>query len=111
MLSESSDNVQKILMVIRQIPKGKVATYGQIAKLAGIPRNARQVGAVLRKLKVGANVPWYRVVNSKGEISQRGNNGCTPIQRQALEEEKVGFDAKSRISLKEFGWQPDSLGL
>jgi methylated-DNA-protein-cysteine methyltransferase-like protein len=108
LLDDTSDNVQKILTVIRQIPKGKVATYGQIARLAGIPRNARQVGSVLRKLKVGANVPWFRVVNSKGEISQRGSGGCTPIQRQALEEENVSFDDKSRISLKQFGWQPDS---
>ena len=102
-----NENVEKILTVICQIPKGSVATYGQIAKIAGIPRNARQVGRVLRDLS-DASVPWHRVVNSKGEIS-RGNatdTECTSIQREALEEEKVAFDAKGRVLLSKYQWQP-----
>ena len=91
-------------MIVRQIPKGKVATYGQIARLAGIPRNSRQVGSVLRSLN-DAKIPWYRVVNSKGEISQRGDGSSCNIQRQALEEEKIEFDGRGRISLARFGWE------
>lgn len=109
MFDDRSDNVQKILMVIGQIPKGKVATYGQIAKLAGIPRNSRQVGSVLRNLPVGSGIPWYRVVNSKGEISERGDGDCTRTQRDALEEEQVCFNERSRISLKEYGWDPGAM--
>jgi len=102
--------------MISQIPEGRVATYGQIAKLAGFPRNARQVGAVLRSLPVGSKVPWFRVVNSKGEISRRasteirsGNRkldrDCESDQRLLLEAEGVLFDEKSRVVLKEFRWK------
>lgn len=100
----ANENTEKILTVIAQIPKGKVATYGQIAKVAGIPKNARQVGYVLRHLQ-DASIPWFRVVNSKGEIATRGGE-CELIQKEALLEEKVEFDARDRISLKKFGWQP-----
>ena len=73
--------------MIRLIPRGRVATYGQIARLAGIPKNSRQVGYVLKTLPTGDSVPWFRVVNSKGEISQRGNGESQSVQRLALEEE------------------------
>ena len=68
------DNANCILMIVKQIPHGKVATYGQIAKLAGIPRNSRQVGTVLKTLPENSGVPWFRVVNSRGEISDRSPN-------------------------------------
>jgi len=109
MFDDKSDNAKKILTVVRQIPKGKVATYGQIASLAGIPRNSRQVGSVLKNLATGSRVPWFRVVNSKGEISLRADGKYNQVQRQALEEEKVRFDHKARISLDEFGWKPHEI--
>lgn len=98
------DNRDRIVTMIRQIPRGRVATYGQIARLAGIPKNSRQVGYVLKTLPVGDSIPWFRVVNSKGEISQRGNGDSESVQRQALEEEQVEFDSKGRVLLKRFQW-------
>lgn len=92
--------------MIRQIPRGRVATYGQIAKLAGIPRNSRQVGYVLKTLPTGDTIPWFRVVNSQGEISQRGSGDCESIQRLALEEEHVEFDSRGRVNLARFQWKP-----
>ena len=106
MAQEHNDNVERILTLIKQVPPGCVATYGQIAKLAGIPRNSRQVGSVLKKLPAGSGVPWYRIVNSKGEISDRENESSQNIQRMALEEEGISFDDNDRIRLKEFQWSP-----
>lgn len=103
----SSDNGERILTIVRQIPRGCVASYGQIAKLAGIPRNSRQVGYVLKTLKEGSDVPWYRVVNSKGEISSRHSPDSMMFQRELLEAEGVEVDQKrGRVSLKDFGWDP-----
>ena len=101
------DNTECILMIVRQIPQGKVATYGQIARLAGIPRNARQVGSVLGSLPAGSQVPWYRVVNSRGEISRRNNPDSEGDQRTILEEEEIVFDANGRISLGKYCWQAE----
>ena len=103
----ANDNTNKILAVVRQIPSGRVATYGTVARLAGIPRNSRQVGSVLKRLPEGVNVPWFRVVNSKGEISDRGRAAMESFQRSILERENVEFDASNRISLKKFGWPSD----
>ena len=101
-----SDNVQAILTMICQIPSGKVATYGQIARLAGFPRNSRQVGSILRSLSSGSQLPWYRVINSKGEISSRGKPASEQQQRAKLESEGVEFNDRGRISLGQFGWEP-----
>jgi len=92
-------------MIVRQIPRGSVATYGQIAKLAGIPRNSRQVGSVLKNLPAGSSVPWFRVVNSRGEISLRGDGSCQSVQRIKLEKEKIEFDGRGRVSLSRFAWK------
>ena len=102
--ASAQDNRDRIVAMIRLIPRGRVATYGQIARLAGIPKNSRQVGYVLKTLPTGDSVPWFRVVNSKGEISQRGNGESQSVQRLALEEEQVEFDARGRVLLKRFQW-------
>ena len=96
----------RIYSTVRRIPKGRVATYGQIACLAGIPRQPRQVGYALAALRDDHPVPWHRVVNSKGEISQRSESGFEELQRILLESEGVVFDAKGRISLSRFRWRP-----
>jgi methylated-DNA-protein-cysteine methyltransferase-like protein len=98
----------RIYAVIRRIPEGKVATYGQVATLAGFPGHARQVGQALRSVPVGVQeVPWQRVINGKGEVSPRGGLGWEEgYQRHRLEEEGVGFDARGRIDLERFGWEP-----
>ena len=89
-----------------RIPRGRVATYGQIARLAGLRGQARLVGYALHALPSGTRVKWQRVVNSKGEISLPGQS--TARQRMLLEQEGVKFDARGRISLDKYLWQPKS---
>lgn len=109
-----SEQHQAICRAIRRVPKGRVATYGQIAKLAGFPRNARQVGFVLRNLPEGTRLPWYRIVNSRGEISERlvkrshgdGRPESECEQRWLLLDEGVEFNENDRISLAEYQWRP-----
>lgn len=102
-----SPTYEKIYDTIRRIPLGRVATYGQIAGLAGLPGHARQVGYALHALKSGSGVPWHRVINAQGRISlgQRMDGG--QIQHLMLEEEGIEFDHRDRISLPEFGWRPE----
>lgn len=96
--------------VVRRIPKGKVATYGQVAALAGLPGHARMAGYAMFNLpeELAGRVPWQRVINAKGEISysesRRGNDFR---QRALLEEEGVSFDERGRVDLKRFGWVPE----
>jgi methylated-DNA-protein-cysteine methyltransferase-like protein len=98
---------QRIYAVVRRIPKGRVATYGQVAELAGLPGHARQVGYALHALPPHSTVPWQRVVNAKGEISPRGGQlGSVLPQRFRLEAEGVELDTRGRISLERFGWKP-----
>lgn len=91
--------------MVRRIPRGRVATYGQIATLAGLPGHARQVGYALHALPNSTAVPWQRVVNAAGAISLRPMSGGIS-QRMLLEKEGVRFDARDRISLPRFGWRP-----
>jgi methylated-DNA-protein-cysteine methyltransferase-like protein len=86
---------------VKKIPRGRVATYGQIAVLAGLAGHARQVGYALAAL-TDESVPWHRVVNAQGEISMRGESHYEIRQRRLLEREGVVFDAKGRIPLRRF---------
>ncbi len=97
-----------IYKVVREIPTGKVATYGQIACLIGRPRHARQVGYALAAAPEHLALPWHRVVNSRGEISQRRKPGYDEFQRILLEDEGVVFDARGRIPLARFQWRPEA---
>lgn len=100
---------EKIYAVIRRIPSGKVATYGQVAALAGLPRRARMVGQALRSTPEGLDLPWQRVINAGGRVSARGGIGWEEgYQRHLLEEEGVAFDEHGRIDLERFGWDPDA---
>lgn len=96
----------RIYAVVRAIPEGRVATYGQVAALAGLFGHARQVGYALASLPDDSDVPWQRVVNARGEVSPRvGDPGwARGYQRHRLEEEGVEFDARGRIDLEQFGW-------
>ena len=97
---------QAIYSVVQSIPAGRVATYGQVARLAGMPGRARLVGYALSALKDRMPVPWHRVVNAQGRISCRscGGPGDTE-QRLRLESEGVCFDEHGRIPLDRFLWQ------
>lgn len=97
---------QRIYSVVRRIPRGRVATYGQVAALAGLAGHARQAGYALHALPSGTAVPWHRVVNAQGAISL----GCPDRdglgQRLRLEAEGVEFDARGRIRLSRYQWRP-----
>ena len=97
---------RSIYAVIRRIPKGRVATYGQVAELAGVPRHARQVGYALNALREGDDVPWHRVVNAAGAISLRAFPGYEEIQRTLLEDEGVEIGVRDRIDLERCRWRP-----
>jgi len=99
------NHYDRIYAVVRRIPHGRVATYGQIADLAGLDGRARQVGYAMRTLTI-EGVPWHRVVNSRGQISARSEPGGDLIQRQLLEREGVVFDAADRLKLEHYRWRP-----
>ena len=96
---------QRFYALVDSIPEGRVATYGQIAREAGLPRHSRHVGHALRALPAGSKLPWYRVVNSKGEISPRPS-ACYPKQKTLLRAEGVRMDRRGRIDLRKYGWAP-----
>ena len=97
----------RIYEVVKSIPEGRVATYGQVAALAGIPGHARQVGYALNSLPDDSGVPWQRVINARGEISKRMDPQYEWIQKTLLEEEGVEFDPRGRVSLARFGWRSE----
>lgn len=105
--STRHDRFVKIYAVVRRIPRRRVASYGQVAALAGLPGRARLVGYALAALPEGSDVPWQRVVNARGEVSARAEPGRDHYQRHRLIEEGVAFDAAGRIDLDRFGWRPD----
>jgi methylated-DNA-protein-cysteine methyltransferase-like protein len=93
-----------IWQIVSSIPKGRVATYGQIAKLAGCPNHARYVGATLKKLPQDSKLPWHRVINAKGEISFPVNSDAYQKQQLLLEAEGIIFKV-AKISLKDYLWR------
>jgi methylated-DNA-protein-cysteine methyltransferase related protein len=93
----------RIYDLVRQIPAGKVATYGQIAGVVG-GCTARMVGYAMAATPDGSNVPWQRVINAKGKISPHGAGFGTLIQEQLLLEEGIEFDLQGRIDFNRFGW-------
>ncbi len=95
---------RRIHDVVSRIPRGRVATYGQIARLAKLPGQARLVGYALHALPAGKSIPWQRVVNAQGAISLPSDHGSR--QRRLLEREGVRFDARGRIPLGSFQWRP-----
>ena len=102
-----SPNYRAIYSAVSRIPPGKVATYGLIARLAGLPGHARQVGYALSALPDGSPIPWHRVVNAQGRISLRSDGGPgDSIQRILLEEEGMVFDKNGRIPLRYYLWEP-----
>jgi len=83
-----------------------VATYGQVAALAGLPGHARQVGYALHALPEASEVPWQRVINARGEVSPRAVTGWEHFQRHLLEEEGIAFDGRGRVDLGRYRWEP-----
>jgi methylated-DNA-protein-cysteine methyltransferase-like protein len=95
----------RIYAVVRRVPRGRVATYGQVARIAGLGSHARMVGYALAALPDGTTVPWHRIINSRGTVSQR-RSGDSLSQRLRLEREGVSFDTRGRASFATHGWRP-----
>jgi methylated-DNA-protein-cysteine methyltransferase related protein len=101
-----SETYRRIYQVVARIPRGRVGTYGQIASLARLPRQARLVGYALNVLPPATPLPWFRVVNAKGTISLRSNGlGHDELQARLLQREGVRF-ARGVILLDRFQWRP-----
>ncbi|MEM8497865.1 MAG: MGMT family protein [Pseudomonadota bacterium] len=101
---DAAERRERIWQVIASIPPGKVATYGQIAKLADIGNGARQVGRCLRELPSSSTLPWFRVINSQGRIALPDGPS---FDRQAAKLAEDGVTlVNGRISLKEYQWRP-----
>jgi methylated-DNA-protein-cysteine methyltransferase-like protein len=101
-----SQTYARIYAVVKRVPRGRVATYGQIAALAGMPGAARQVGYALHSTPRGMRIPWQRVVNARGVVSRRADPDDEVHQRRLLEAEGVRFDAHGRIPLERYAWRP-----
>jgi methylated-DNA-protein-cysteine methyltransferase related protein len=105
MAEELSDSFpERVMAVVRGIPPGRVASYGAVAEAAGRPGAARAVGRVLAGLPDGSDVPWWRVVNGRGEITIPRSGHAAPLQRALLLDEGVGFDEAGRIDMRRCGW-------
>lgn len=103
------NSFERVYAVVKKIPKGKVATYGQIAALAGNPRWSRVVGYALHVNPEPGKIPCHRVVNRLGEVSSAFAFGGENMQIQLLTEEGVGFGLDGRVKMKEFLWQPNEI--
>jgi len=103
---DSPGRWERVWAVVRRVPRGRVATYGQVAALAGLDGQARQVGYALHALPGEGFAPWHRVVNARGAISLPPGGGADVTQRLRLEREGVRFDARGRIDLERYGWRP-----
>ncbi len=102
-------NYDNIYAIVRQIPKGRVATYGQVADLAHLYGKARLVGYALYQVDMrSSDIPWHRVINAKGEISHSLlRHGTDYKQRDILEEEGIKFSPEGKINLREYLWRPE----
>lgn len=100
---------QRIYALVHEIPKGKIATYGQLALLAGSPRASRIVGAAMAKAPDGRDLPCHRVIYTDGRLLLGGTFGGMEIQRQLLLQEGVTFLQDGRVDVKQSLWQPGFL--
>ncbi len=104
--TERATAYQKIYQVVRLVPVGQVVTYGQVADLAGLAGKARLVGYALFRVSIASDVPWQRVVNSRGEISYAtSREGADYLQKNLLEQEGIEFNRQGKIDLKKYRWQ------
>ncbi len=101
----ATEFTESVIAILKKIPQGKVATYGQVSTLAGSPRAARQVVRILHSSSKKHNLPWHRVISSQGKISLLPNQGAE-IQKSLLVKEKVKFSLSGSVDLKRYQWQP-----
>ncbi len=101
-VKDEPDINHRIWQVVALIPAGKVATYGDVARLAGLPGAARRVGAALRALPPDTRIPWHRVINAQGKLSLPEGSRAQYTQRERLEAEGVVFSGAKRVDLARF---------
>ncbi len=94
---------KNVITIIQSIPKGRIMTYGQIATLAGNSRGARQVARILHSMSRNYNLPWHRVVNARGEIAIKDDEGHF-VQVALLKDEGIEVDEKDRIDVEKYRW-------
>jgi methylated-DNA-protein-cysteine methyltransferase-like protein len=94
---------ERIYLVVRQCPAGKVTTYGNVASIVG-ECTARMVGYAMASLPQDSDVPWQRVINAQGKVSPRGAGPGSEVQRLRLEEEGIVFDSEGRVSWSQVRW-------
>lgn len=94
----------QVYRIVSRCPRGRVVSYGGVAALAGKPRASRAVGAAMRDLPADSKIPWWRVINSKGEISMRDIGHGPAIQRQLLQREGIRLSKAGRVDWEKFGW-------
>lgn len=104
-MAEPSEFSKKVIALIQKIPKGNVATYGQIAKLAGKPQGSRGVAWILNSSSGAYKLPWQRVLNSKGMISFPVGSASFKKQKKLLIGEGIEFDKNNVIDMKQFQWK------
>jgi len=104
---QQPDINHRIWQVVALIPAGRVATYGDVARHAGLGRAARRVGRALGQLPGDTRLPWHRVINSTGRMSLPAASVAGKQQRQRLAEEGIHFSASGRIDLNQQRWRPD----
>jgi methylated-DNA-protein-cysteine methyltransferase-like protein len=104
-MTEAS-SYDRIYAVVGRIPRGRVATYGQIAMQAGLPGQARQVGYALHAYRAARPLPWQRVIRSDGGISPRSTPGEDCLQRELLRAEGIRLNEAGRVDLRRFQWRP-----
>jgi len=108
-MPEVSSSYERIYRAVRKVPRGRVTTYGAIARMAGLPRQARLVGYALSALPNGSALPWHRIINAQGRLSlERAGRASGLTQRIRLEREGVKVDAGGKVSLARFGWRVKS---
>lgn len=103
--SKALTEVERILAAVKQIPRGRVSTYGNIAEVAGLPRRARLVGTVLKHAPSSRDLPWFRVINAGGRISLPTGSDAYARQKRKLEAEGVIFRG-DRVDMKRYCWPP-----
>ena len=104
--AKSQQRIERIWATVCDVPTGSVASYGQIAEIAGIPRGARQVGYALRQLPANTKVPWYRVIRSSGRIAfDKSSRAYNRQVKRLMMEDVVIFEG--RVNMQQYRWQPD----
>lgn len=96
---------EQVYRLVRRVPRGRVTSYGAVARMLGHPRAARTVGWALHSLPEGSDVPWQRVINSQGRIPAAGREHAADLQRALLEAEGITFDAHGVVDWERFGWE------